>query len=140
MGRSLGSISLSLTRRFLAGTSSLPGSPISRYTEPSTPLTNLPLDSPPNILASSMASLIATLAGTSFVSPKRSSKSPRRRTLRSTMEIWSIGQSGANFSITVSSFSRYSTTPAARDFVKRASSKPGANSAIFTSIEAASPP
>jgi len=40
----------------------------SLYKLPKTPFTNLPLEFPPNVLASSIASLIATFGGTSFFS------------------------------------------------------------------------
>src|SRR3989338_94667 len=123
---------------FLVDSSSFPGSPSSLYTLPRAPFTNFPLFSPPNVLASSIASLIATLAGTSLRSENKSSASPIRRTLRSTTEILSSGQSGAAFSIILSKSVRLLYTVSRRSLTNAALFNPGANSFKFRFTTASS--
>src|SRR3989344_155562 len=72
------------------------------YTVPSTPLTNFPDVCPENVFASSMASLMATLGGTSSLLLYKSSYKPILNTFRSMMGIWEIGHSGAAFSMMAS--------------------------------------
>ena len=97
---------------------------MSLYIAPRTPLTNFPDDSPPNVFAISIASLIATLEGMSSFSS--SSNIPILKIFLSTFVIWSRGHSVAYLTIFWSISSRLLTTPSIIFCIKVMPSNSGA--------------